>query len=411
MIMNRQHAAAPALAAITLASAAPFWAVRAQPGRLCNAPAADSIVYVALPANPFTPVATPDGCWIFVAMIGNAAGSKAGVAVLSRGGGTIKLERTVPLRSGGSGAVLTHDARTLIVAAGMSVAFLDAARLESGRGEPVLGYLNIGDGVGAIYVNVTRDDRTLFVALERASAILVVDLEKVRAGTFDTTAVVGRIPVGIAPIALALSNDEKYMYTTSQAAPPAWSWPIECRPEADQTAPPNHTKGAVVVIDVERARSDPANAAIARVPVGCNPVRLVLSPDGNTAWLSVRGEHSLAAMDTRKLLTDPSSALIAKLPVGTAPVGVAVFDDGKRVVATNSNRFAGGAEDRQSLNVVDVSSGAASAKLVGTIPAGAFPRELRVTPDGNTLLATNFASKTLEIVDLRRLPIEQRRRH
>ena len=116
-------------------------------------------------------------------------------------------------------------------------------------------------------------------------------------------------------------------------------------------------------------------------------------------------------MDTRKLLTDPSSALIAKLPVGTAPVGVAVFDDGKRVIATNSNRFAGGAEDRQSLNVVDVSSGAASAKLAGTIPAGAFPRELRVTPDGNTLLATNFASKTLEIVDLRRLPIEQRRRH
>ncbi|HET7372908.1 MAG TPA: hypothetical protein VFJ20_05960, partial [Gemmatimonadaceae bacterium] len=255
--------------------------------------------------------------------------------------------------------------------------------------------------------NVTRDGRTLFVALERASAILVVDLAKVRAGTFDTTVIVGRVPVGLGPIALALANNEKYMYTTSQAAPPAWGWPVECHPEVDQTAPPNHAKGAVMVIDVERARTDPANAAIAQVPVGCNPVRLVLSPDGNTAWLSLRGEHSLAAMDTRKLLTDPSHALIAKLPVGTAPVGVAVIDGGKRVIATNSNRFAGGAEDRQSLAVVDASGGAASATVVGRIPAGAFPRELRVTPDGNTLLATNFASKTLEVVDLRRLALDK----
>ena len=394
-------------AALALAAAAPFSTVRAQAGRQCNAPTAEPVVHVALPGSPFTPVATADGCWIFVAMAGNATGSTAGVAVLSRRGGIIKLERTVPLRASGTGAVLTHDGKTLVVAAGASVAFLDAARLATGHGDPIVGYLNVGDGVGAIYVNVTRDGRTLFVALERASAILVVDLAKVRAGTFDTTVIVGRVPVGLGPIALALANDEKYMYTTSQAPPPAWGWAVECHPEVDQTAPPNHAKGAVVVIDVERARTDPANAAIAQVPVGCNPVRLVLSPDGNTAWLSIRGEHLLAAMDTRKLLTDPSQALIAKLPVGTAPVGVAVIDGGKRVIATNSNRFAGGAEDRQSLSVVDASGGAASATVVGRIPAGAFPRELRITPDGNTLLATNFASKTLEVVDLRRLALDK----
>lgn len=405
--MFRTAIPAAALAAIAIAAAAPFSTVRAQAGPQCNAPTAEPVVDVALPGNPFTPVVTPDGCWIFVAMTRNPTGSVAGVAVLSRRGGTIKLERSVSLRTGGTGAVLTHDGKTFVVAAGANVAFLDAARLASGRGDPILGYLDVGDGAGAIYVNVTRDDRVLFVALESARAILVVDLAKIRAGTFDTTSIVGRVPVGGGPIALALANDEKYMYTTSQAAPPAWGWPIECHPEVDQTAPPNHAKGAVVVIDVERARTDPVNAAIARVPVGCNPVRLVLSPDGGTAWVSVRGEHSLAAIDTRKLLTDSSHALIAKLPVGTAPVGVAVIEGGKRVVATNSNRFAGGAEDRQSLIVVDASNGAASATVVGRIPAGAFPRELRVTPDGNTLLATNFASKTLEIVDLRRVSLEK----
>jgi hypothetical protein len=74
------------------------------------------------------------------------------------------------------------------------------------------------------------------------------------------------------------------------------------------------------------------------------------------------------------------------------------------VIATNSNRFAGGADDRQSLNVVDASAGAASAKVVGHIPAGAFPRELRVSADGKTLFASNFASRTLEVVDLARVP-------
>ncbi|MCG6955955.1 MAG: hypothetical protein LJF04_08180 [Gemmatimonadetes bacterium] len=40
--------------------------------------------------------------------------------------------------------------------------------------------------------------------------------------------------------------------------------------------------------------------------------------------------------------------------------------------------------------------------VVGSIPAGAFPRELRLTADGRTLLVTNYASRTLEVVDLER---------
>jgi DNA-binding beta-propeller fold protein YncE len=43
--------------------------------------------------------------------------------------------------------------------------------------------------------------------------------------------------------------------------------------------------------------------------------------------------------------------------------------------------------------------------VLGTIPAGTFPRELRVTEDGRTLLVTNFNSSTLELVDLARLPL------
>jgi hypothetical protein len=57
------------------------------------------------------------------------------------------------------------------------------------------------------------------------------------------------------------------------------------------------------------------------------------------------------------------------------------------------------------LDASKIASG--SGAVMGTIPAGAFPRELRVTADGRTLLLTNFASRSLQVVDLARLPLEK----
>ena len=390
---------------IVLGGIAPGRLSLAQGGAGCNAPAVEPVLHIPLPGYPFTPVVSADGCWVFVALVGDGKGATSGVAVLRRSGGTMSVVRAVPLKSSGTGAVLTHDGRTLVVAAGARVAFLDAARLISGAGDPVLGYLDVGEGAAAIYVNVTRDDETLFVALERAASILVVDMAKIRARMFTDAAVVGRIPVGQGPVAVTLSNDGKYLYTTSQTAPPLWKWPVECKPEGRDPAKaqPEYAKGAVVVVDVARARTDPAKSVVARVPVGCNPVRLVTSPDGGTAWITTRGDHAIVAVDTGRLLRDPAQAIAARIPVGTAPVGIAVVDGGRRVIATNSNRFAGDANDRQSLNVVDVSRGAANAAFLGLVPAGAFPRELCVSPDGRTLFVGNFASKTLQVIDLARL--------
>ena len=131
------------------------------------------------------------------------------------------------------------------------------------------------------------------------------------------------------------------------------------------------------------------------------------SPSGAYAYVTARGENNLLVLDTNKLLSDTANALIARVPVGQSPVGVVVIESGKTVVLTNSNRFAGGPNDTQPLTVVDatrVKSGAAA--VLGTIPAGAFPRELRLTADAKTLIVTNFNSKTIELVDLGRLPLQ-----
>jgi hypothetical protein len=137
----------------------------------------------------------------------------------------------VPLAGNGSGMVLTHDGKLLVVAALDSVDFLDAGKLISGAGSPLLGSLSDGAHAGSIYANITADDKLLFVSDERLQSVTVIDLPRARAGGFKSSAIVGRIPVGIAPIALTFSPDGKWLYTTSEGAAPDWHCPAACRPE------------------------------------------------------------------------------------------------------------------------------------------------------------------------------------
>ncbi|HEY4130683.1 MAG TPA: hypothetical protein VGM50_08695, partial [Gemmatimonadaceae bacterium] len=152
----------------------------------------------------------------------------------------------------------------------------------------------------------------------------------------------------------------------------------------------------------------PAHSILRSIPTGCNSVRLVLSPSGDRAYVTVRAEDALLIFDTAKLTGDTTGVRVARVSVGTSPVGVAVVDSGRRVIVTNSNRFGGGANDDQVLTVIDVSQGGGAAPTVlGNVPAGAFPREMRVSHDGRTLFLTNFNSKNIEMIDLARLPIRK----
>lgn len=393
---------------------------RASQQGTCNAPSKDPTLELEVPGSPFEPVITPDGCWIFVTLTDGGVQVPGRMAVVRRDSGAMRVVRVVELKGNPTGAVLTHDGQVLIVADGGFIAFLDALKLTSGEGDPVLGYIGQGAPMGFINVNVTRDDRLVFVSAERAQSIVVVNLVRARANGFDERAIVGRIPVGNAPIALTFSPDEKLVYTTSEGAPPSWNWPRDCRAEQASSprrqvpargrvllppAQPNHPKGAVLVVSVDSATVHPASAVISTVAAGCEPVRLVLSPDGATAYVSARGDDELLAFDTRRLVSDTAHALLGRVDVGLAPVGLAVADSGRRVFVTNSNRFEGNSSDRQPIAIVDaarLAGGGARAKL-GTVQAGAFPRELRVSADGRTLFVTNFASHTLEMIDLARV--------
>ena len=78
--------------------------------------------------------------------------------------------------------------------------------------------------------------------------------------------------------------------------------------------------------------------------------------------------------------------------------------NGSLVVVADSNRF-GAASASSDLSVVDVAAAlAGKPAVVGRIPAGQFPREMALEPDGQRLLVSNYLSGQLEAVSIPGIP-------
>lgn len=394
---------------------------RGEPGRArsvtgfdrCNEATGKALTHFELPGTPVMALTTGDGCWLVASLATTKLGWPGSIALFRRSAGTVSLARVLPLEMAAYGIALTHDGALLMVAASEGVVFVDLQRLIMGRTDAVLGELRDGGRPVRFYLNVSADDRLLFVSDEGAQTITVVDLVKAKESGFAATAVVGKIPVGQYPTALTFSPDQRYLYTTSAIAPERFGWAKECPREgpAPKAAEPVSPQGAILVVDVERAKSDPANAVVGAVPAGCSPARLVLSPKGEAAYVTARNSDALLVFDTKKLREAPVNTLLGRVPVGTAPVGLAVVDEGARIIVANSNRFGRAQGEGGYLSVVDaarISAGAAA--VVGTIPASPFPREITTTPDGRTLLVTNFSSSTLDLMDWERAVVLPTRR-
>jgi DNA-binding beta-propeller fold protein YncE len=228
----------------------------------------------------------------------------------------------------------------------------------------------------------------------------------VRAHDFSPNALIGYVPVNTGPlnvnsgaVGLAVSPDNRFLYVVNRIdtgdPPPQGTVCFLTYP-----SPP----GTLSVIDIARAEQHPAQAVLAHVFVGCGPVRVVLSPSGDTAWVTVQENNVVKAFSTARLQSDPAHAQLATIPTGTAPTGEALVDDGTVLVVTNSNRFSQ-PDQPQTLSVFDTKQALQGhAALLATIHVGAFPRELDLEANGQTLLLTNYNSDTLSFINVAKLP-------
>ena len=95
---------------------------------------------------------------------------------------------------------------------------------------------------------------------------------------------------------------------------------------------------------------------------------------------------------------DPRHALVDQVRVGEAPVGLGLVAYGRGIVVADSNRFSA---PGKTANLAFVNLGdSGRLQLVGYLRSGIFPRDMAVSPNGHTVLVSNFQSGQLEIVDV-----------
>lgn len=372
----------------------------------CSDALVDSVTFVSLPGRPQQALPSADGCWIFTSIAVTNSGWPAGVALLRNVGGRIELVRVLPLdRRPATLMTLTHDGALLIVPNGRSVTFIDTERLIDGQVDAIVGTLQGGGPrTGGAQATVTRNNRYLFVADEPNSTITVIDLVKARASHFAKSSIIGTIPTGWNPFAVTLSRDEKLLYFLNESAPDWLKWPSDCHPEPALDVDHDHPQGAILVAEVSRAVVDPAHSVVAAAPAGCIPVRLSLSPSNRTAYVVARKDEALLAINTRAIMRHAKNAIIARVPTGPAPSDLALSSDGATAYVTNSNRWASSITDKQTVSVIDTRRmREGRGAIVGTIATLAYPNQIRILPNGRTMVWSNVNSGNLQFVDLARL--------
>lgn len=346
---------------------------------------------IKVPGTPFGAVVTSDGRWAFASL-----GTDT-VEVLRTGSFTPAAVRTIrvpgPAR-GAFGEALTKDGRYLLVASDTGAIVISVARAEQGNADPVVGTLSSTskNAAGAIEVAVSPDDQFAFVSLEYSADAAVFNLGRALARGFGPADFTGNIPLGLAPVGMAISPDGRWLYASSEVS------------GRSATGPVGASHGTLTVISLHTAETRPAASVVATVTAGCSPVRVITAAGGSEVWVTARESDALLCFSAAALRTDRAHALIAKVQVGEAPVGLVLVDNGTRIVVADSNRF-GAKGAGSSLGVVNVAAAlAAKRALTGFIAAGMFPREFALEPDGTTLLATNYASGQVEAVNVAALP-------
>lgn len=323
---------------------------------------------------PFDVVTTPDGRFTFVSSDGvnqpGGGGGGGGVLVYAGDGASGHLASTIYLGNlAPFGMDLTDHGRVLLVTVDDGITVIDVGKAERGGTGAVVARAH-GSGSGGIEVAATPDGRFALESMEESQQVDVFRLAGERAPRFVGAARVGALPVGI-----AFSPDGRTAYVTSEEA---------------HGGDPNRL-GTLTMLRVATAERHPGASVERSVVAGCAPVRVVVSPDGGTVWVTARQSDAVLGFSAADLAGN-KPALIDDLQVGEAPVGLALFDGGKRLLVADSNRFG---SSKSSLAVVDVTG---IPRLMGYLPAGGFPRQMTVEPGGREMDVTNYDSSQLETV-------------
>jgi DNA-binding beta-propeller fold protein YncE len=335
--------------------------------------------FVSGPASPFGVAVSSNSAHVFIADVAGAlfVYSLASTTLHPQSKGSFANQSPV-------GLALTPNGRSLVAAEGSGAAVFDVARLET-SGSPSSSWTRgtwRSRGQGAIEAAVSPDGHFVFVTLENSDEMAVFNLKKALAHGFRSSDLVGTVPLGIAPVGMAVSPGSHYLYVTSEAT---------ARSQA---------QGELTTIDIGKAERSPAHAVVSTVRAGCSPVRVVATR--SSVYVTARGSDALLDFSAPALVSHPRAALVGDVRVGEAPVGLALVDHDTTIVIADSNRFASPRAGANLAVVTGASDGHLA--LAGYLRSGSFPRDMVASPNGKALIVSNYGSGQVETVDVAELP-------
>lgn len=241
-------------------------------------------------------------------------------------------------------------------------------------------------------LSFAADNRTLYVSGGNSNAILRYQIEQKRLMLRDTLPLGKPWPVRISPAGLCVDDARGLLYVATKENHSLYV--VDTRTKAvvyrDSIGKELYTcmlspdrrklylthwgANELVVWDTETRRTT------ARIPVGDNPNDLVISQNGQYAYVACADDNSVSVVDLQqgKVVETLVAALYPDAPTGSTSNGVALSPDEKTLYIANA--------DNNCLAVFDVSTPGQSHSL-GFIPTGWYPTCVRTV--GSKIFVAN----------------------
>lgn len=274
---------------------------------------------------------------------------------------------TITINTDGSKAYVTNSNST-------TIAIIDTSSHE------VTGVIDGFDGPSGMVI--TPDGKYAYVnnyggpegkKSGNASTLRVVDMK--------THTIIGDpIRVDLAPAALAMSPDGKFVYSANY---------VDGNPET----------GSLNVISTKD------NKIVNTLRGLSGPFAIAITPDGKYAYITNFGSNNFAPFGTTVSVIDLNSVtFVATIDLGIQPSGIAISPDGKYAYATNYNTLYAGENYTKltagtgTVNIIDIQT---NQVIAPTIEVGESPSAIAIAPNGKYAYVSTYTSNTVNVIELK----------